>query len=103
GASVDLLIPGATEIFRTCRRESPIQPPDEDRGAGRAVHGRRKDGSEFPLEIAVNPDQASTGPFLVGSITDLTERQRAEAEQRAALEERLAFERAIAALSSQLI
>ena len=103
GASVDVLIPGATEIFRTCRRESPIQPPDEDPSLGRAVHGRRKDGSEFPLEIAVNRDQASTGPFVVASIADLTERQRAEAEQRAALEERLAFERAIAALSSQLI
>jgi PAS domain S-box-containing protein len=103
GTSVDVLMPGATDILTSPRRDSSVQPPDEDPVAGRALHGRRKDGSEFPLEIAVNPDHAATGPFVVVSITDLTERRRAEAEQRAALEERLAFERAIAALSSQLI
>ncbi|HEU4926195.1 MAG TPA: sigma 54-interacting transcriptional regulator, partial [Vicinamibacterales bacterium] len=103
GTSVDALIPGATEILTRSRRESSVQPPDDDCSGGPALRGRRKDGSEFPLEIAVNPAHAAAGPFAVASITDLTERQRAEAEQRAALEERLAFERAIAALSSQLI
>ena len=103
GTSVDVLIPGATGILTNSRRESSGQSPDDDCGGGPALRGRRKDGSEFPLEIAVNPAHAATGPFVVASITDLTERQRAEAEQRAALEERLAFERAIAALSSQLI
>ena len=103
GTSVDALIPGATEILTSSGRESSVQSPDDDCSGGPALRGRRKDGSEFPLEIAVNPAHAAAGPFVVASITDLTERQRAEAEQRAALEERLAFERAIAALSSQLI
>jgi formate hydrogenlyase transcriptional activator len=103
GTNVDVLMPGATEVFASSRRESAVPPPDQDPCTGLALHGRRKDGSEFPLEIAVNPEHAATAPFVVASITDLTERQGVEAEQRAALEERLAFERAIARLSSQLI
>lgn len=48
-------------------------------GKGRVVVGERKDGSTFPLELAVGEMQAEGQRFFTGFIRDLTERQQAEA------------------------
>ena len=47
-------------------------------GKGRVVVGERKDGSTFPLELAVGEMQAEGQRFFTGFIRDLTERQQAE-------------------------
>ena len=70
---------------------------------GRAVLCRRKDGSEFSVELALNPLETANGRFVVASIVDVSERRRFEAAQRAALDERLALEHLIAELSSAFI
>jgi hypothetical protein len=41
-------------------------------GAGRDLFGRRKDGSEVPLEIGLNPIETREGSFILVSISDLT-------------------------------
>lgn len=48
-------------------------------GQGRVVVGQRKDGSTFPLELAVGEMKAGGERFFTGFISDLTERQQAEA------------------------
>ena len=48
-------------------------------GTGRVVVGQRKDGSTFPLELAVGEMRSGTGRFFTGFIRDITERQEAEA------------------------
>jgi PAS domain S-box-containing protein len=48
-------------------------------GKGRVVVGERRDGSTFPLELAVGEVQANGQRFFTGFIRDLTERQHAEA------------------------
>lgn len=48
-------------------------------GIGRVVVGERKDGSTFPLELAVGEMKAAGERFFTGFIRDLTERQQAEA------------------------
>ena len=48
-------------------------------GTGRVVVGQRKDGSTFPLELAVGEMRSSTARFFTGFIRDITERQEAEA------------------------
>jgi two-component system, LuxR family, sensor kinase FixL len=48
-------------------------------GIGRVVVGERKDGSTFPMELAVGEMKSETGRFFTGFIRDLTERQQTEA------------------------
>lgn len=47
-------------------------------GVGRVVVGERKDGSTFPMELAVGELQLPEGRFFTGFVRDLTERQKTE-------------------------
>ena len=49
-------------------------------GAGRELFGRRKDGSEVPVEVGLNPIRSSAGVFALASVIDITERKRSELE-----------------------
>jgi len=48
-------------------------------GIGRVVVGERKDGSTFPMELAVGEMNSNNQRFFTGFIRDLTERQKTEA------------------------
>jgi two-component system sensor kinase FixL len=48
-------------------------------GIGRVVVGLRKDGSTFPMELAVGEMRLETGRYFTGFVRDLTERQNTEA------------------------
>ena len=47
-------------------------------GIGRIVVGERKDGSTFPMELAVGEVRSEQGRFFTGFVRDLTERQATE-------------------------
>lgn len=47
-------------------------------GIGRVVVGRRRDGSDFPMELAVGEMRSNDRRYFTGFIRDLTERQRTE-------------------------
>jgi PAS domain S-box-containing protein len=53
-------------------------------GLGRVVTGRRKDGSTFPMELAVGEATSNGQRIFTGFIRDLTSRHRMEAELRQA-------------------
>jgi PAS domain S-box-containing protein len=57
-------------------------------GVGREVTGLRKDGSEFPLSLAVSEGRHQNKPIFTGIVRDLTELRRAE--ERAQSAEQLA-------------
>lgn len=53
-------------------------------GIGREVVGRRKDGSVFPMELAISEFRLGSARHFTGIVRDITERKRAEQELRLA-------------------
>ncbi|HEY8095494.1 MAG TPA: response regulator [Methylobacter sp.] len=47
-------------------------------GLGREVEGRRKDGSVFPMDLAVSRSAHQGQPLFIGLVRDITERKRVE-------------------------
>ena len=57
-------------------------------GIGREVIGKRKDGTTFPMDLAISRSIRHGQPLFIGSVRDITERKRTDAALRASLAEK---------------
>lgn len=89
GQSVEMLVPERYrhhhELFRSGFFDDSQPRP---MGVGRDLAGRRADGSEFPVEIGLNPIDTEAGLMVLASIIDITERRRAQQRLEDALREK---------------
>ncbi len=82
GETVDVLVPeDARRVHRGHRDHYLIEPRPRPMGAGVALAGRRKDGSEFPAEISLSAFESDDGPLVSAGVRDVTERIEAQAER----------------------
>jgi PAS domain S-box-containing protein len=89
GKPVEQLIPARfRERHPSFRGSFFAAPQTRVMGAGRDLYGLRKDGTEVPIEIGLNPLETSAGRFVLSSIVDITERRRAVDQLHAGLKER---------------
>ncbi|TAM55921.1 MAG: PAS domain S-box protein [Paraburkholderia sp.] len=88
GKPIEMLLP---ERFRAThigdRKAFFARSSARAMGSGRELFGLRRDGTEFPVEIGLNPMETSEGVFVLSSIADVTERKRAERQIRQRTEE----------------
>ncbi|HXU21215.1 MAG TPA: sigma 54-interacting transcriptional regulator [Verrucomicrobiae bacterium] len=81
GQTVDILVP---ERFRNVhphhREQYRAHARTRPMGIGLELRGRRKDGTEFPVDIMLSPVDTTEGKVIVSVIRDLSEKMRAQEE-----------------------
>src|SRR5438874_9598528 len=81
GQSVEMLVPERLRSdYRNFRHDYFSDAQARPMGAGWELFGRRKDGSEVPVEIGLSPIHTSKGLLVLASIVDISERKQAELE-----------------------
>ena len=88
GQRVEVLVPVAKREMHQGYRDRFRQKPEMRRmGAQLDLHGRRKDGSEFPVEISLSPVATDSGMLVLSAIRDISARKRIEEELKKAQDE----------------
>ena len=78
---IEILIPDRFKAaFPAHRARFLAAPQVRVMGAGLELFGRRKDGSEFPVEVGLNPIESPQGFLVLATVADISARKAAEEE-----------------------
>jgi PAS domain S-box-containing protein len=78
GRDAEMLLPERLRAHPILRNSLFHPAPTRAMGPGEELYGLRKDGSEVPIEIELNPLHTSEGEFVLCSIVDLSQRRDIE-------------------------
>jgi PAS domain S-box-containing protein len=82
--NVEMLVPARLGDMHKVERHRFLQKPEaRPMGAGRDLRARRRDGSEFPVEIGLNPVSHNGRSAVLATVIDISERKRAQQGQHA--------------------
>jgi two-component system, cell cycle sensor histidine kinase and response regulator CckA len=82
GADVDVLVPKRLGKVHVAHRAGySADPQTREMGARLELAGRRKDGSEFPVEISLSPMRVGDEQRVVTIVRDASDRRAAERER----------------------
>jgi len=88
GQKIEMLVPERQRPEHDRHREQfHAKPKIRRMGSGLDLCGRRRDGSEFPVEISLSPIATADGTMVLSVIRDISDRKRIEEELRRANEE----------------
>jgi PAS domain S-box-containing protein len=83
GKPVELLMPQRFHAQHVGHRDRYSESPrPREMGVGLELSGRRKDGTEFPIEISLSPFKTQGGTFISSAIRNVSDRRHAEEEIR---------------------
>ncbi len=83
GQPVAILIPAAHHVAHSEQMARYMSHPQtRTMAAGRDLFARRRDGSDFPVDISLHPLTTEHGTYILANILDATARRRAEREAR---------------------
>ncbi len=79
GQAVEILVPERLRNGHPGHRTRYFsEPKTRYMGSGLELHGRRRNGTEFPVEISLSPLETEEGMLVSSTIRDVTERKKAE-------------------------
>ena len=85
GQDAEILVPERyRQVHAGHRTQYAKDPVPRLMGAGRELFAQRKDGSEFLVEIGLNPIHSDHGPLMLSAIVDISDRRTAETTRLAA-------------------
>src|SRR5262249_7470820 len=83
GKGIEILVPERFAASHSTHRDVFFAGPEaRAMGAGRELFARRKNGSEFRVEIGLNPIQTPHGLVVLANVVDISARLAAEEEAR---------------------
>lgn len=82
GRRIDELVPERLRFDHTSHRKSYAENPrGRSMGLGLNLLARKKDGTEFPVEISLSPLHTRDGVLVTAIVRDISERKRLEEER----------------------
>jgi PAS domain S-box-containing protein len=77
GQDMDILVPDRVRPYHAGHREAySAEPRSRPMGIGMELSARRRDGTEFPVEISLSPFRTDGETMVIATVRDVTQRKR---------------------------